>query len=134
MLFEIMVHIKNFFPTDKSEEAEYTIKDGTISLPFVLEGQYIRVEGSIFNDGVYQYPMEDLTDETFHGFITVLAPPPAFIALASEIETYQSSYKESPYQSESFGGYSYSKESGGNGSIISWHDVFRSRLNAWRKI
>lgn len=134
MLNEIMVHIKNFFPTEKSEEALYTISEGTISLHFVEEGQYIRIEGSTMNDGVYQYPVSDLTDETFRGFITVLAPPKDFLKLVKDIEEYQANYKESPYQSESFGGYSYSKASGGNGSMVSWHDVFRSRLNVWRKI
>jgi glycosyltransferase involved in cell wall biosynthesis len=43
----------------------------------------------------------------------------------------------SPYSSESFGGYSYSKASGtdnhGN-DVTSWQSKFASRLNHWRKI
>ena len=40
----------------------------------------------------------------------------------------------SPYQSESFGGYSYTKASASNGDQVDWKTVFRSRLNRWRKI
>lgn len=133
MLEEVMVHIKNFFPTELSEEAEYTITEGTISLQFVSNGQYIRIEGSTMNDGVYKYPVTGLTNETFKGVITVLAPPKSFLDLVDEISTYNATYKATPYQSESFGGYSYSKTSVGSGSG-SWCDAFRSRLNVWRKI
>jgi hypothetical protein len=39
----------------------------------------------------------------------------------------------SPYQSESFGGYSYSKESGGEGGM-NWKTHFANELWKWRKI
>lgn len=130
MLFEIMVHIKNFFPTELSEETEYKIEGGVISLPFVSDGQYIRIEGSTLNDGVYQYPVADLTDEEFKGTITVLAPPKSFLELVKEIETFQKKYEATPFASESFGGYSYTKSDNGS----SWASVFKSRLNTWRKL
>jgi hypothetical protein len=41
----------------------------------------------------------------------------------------------SPYQSESFGGYSYTKASGNTSSgLIGWQSQFADRLNRWRKI
>ena len=43
----------------------------------------------------------------------------------------------SPYQSESFGGYSYTKASAGSsdsGEGITWQKKFKSQLNQWRKI
>lgn len=134
MLFEIMSHIKNFFATGRKEEREYTIEDGTISLPFVKEGQYILIEGSVSSDGVYVYPVSGLTDESFYGCITVLAPPKDFLSLVEEIKAFQSEYKASALTSESFGGYSYTKSAGANGCQADWRDVFRGRLNTWRKI
>ena len=41
---------------------------------------------------------------------------------------------ESPYTSESFGDYSYTKATGESGAPLTWRDVFASRLNAWRKL
>ena len=41
---------------------------------------------------------------------------------------------ESPYQSESFGGYSYTIKNGNDGQGLSWKQVFAARLNEWRKI
>ena len=42
--------------------------------------------------------------------------------------------KESPYTSESFGGYSYTKATDANGAPIGWQKAFASRLNKWRKL
>ena len=134
MLFEVMKHIKNFFPTDICEEGEFTITDGGLNLPFVKEGQYIYIEGSSMNDGVYQYPLSNMTDETFKGFITILAPPKAFLDLVADIKSYEANNAATPYQSESFGGYSYTRATNKAGNIAGWQDVFRSRLNSWRKI
>ena len=43
----------------------------------------------------------------------------------------------SPYMSESFGGYSYSKgasNTASGGSVVTWQDAFKTRLAPWRKI
>lgn len=34
----------------------------------------------------------------------------------------------------SFGGYSYSKATNASGVAVGWQDVFKSRLNTWRRI
>lgn len=134
MIYEIMREIRNFFPAS-CHSGTFTIENGIISPECVSEGQYFLVEGSILNDGVWKYGTDELTDEAFTGYITLLAPPKAFLALVSEIKTYQCKYGEAgPYTSESFGGYSYTKAAGTNGTPASWQDVFRSRLNIWRKI
>lgn len=141
MLFEIMKHIRNFFAVEGAEKyGVFTIEDGIISLPFLFEGQYFLIEGSVFNDGVWKYG-ERLQDETFRGVITPLAPPLEFLKLVDEIEAWRTANAEeltSPYQSESFGGYTYTKASVTIGSGVSrgytWKDAFASRLSAWRKI
>jgi hypothetical protein len=77
-----------------------------------------------------------LTDEVFEGAVWAMAVPPTLIALAAEIKAYNDSDagKASPYTSESFGGYSYTKATDANGAPIGWQKAFASRLNKWRKL
>lgn len=136
MLEQILDFIHNYF-VRKVYRGKFNISDGTIDLDFLQSGQYFKIIGSIFNDGIYQYPPHDLVDETFAGEIWAMAVPPAVIALSNDIEKWQTEYGEkvlSPYQSESFGGYTYTKASSNSGDQIDWRTVFRSRLNRWRKI
>ena len=141
MLTELCAELKNYFLRDQSRDIHsgtFEISEGSIDLPFLIEGQYFRIVGSILNDGVYCYPAYNLADETFTGAIWSMAVPPAVISLADEIEDWTSANAEtlnSPYTSESFGGYSYSKASGANGvGAYSWRDQFASRLSKWRRL
>lgn len=113
-------------------EGTFEIVDGEISLP-LLEGQYFLVEGSILNDGIYQYPGR-LKDEKFDGAIVGLAIPKDFLDLVEEITAFCAGAQDGPYVSESFGGYSYTKATDSNGNVASWKQVFATRLNTWRKI
>lgn len=133
MLYEIMKHIRNFFVRGEKIQGEFHIEDGTISLP-LLDGQYFLIEGSILNDGVYKYPASELTDETFVGVITPLAPPQDFIALCNEINEYNSKSPESAYASESFGGYSYTRATDNDGNVAGWQSAYKKRLDVYRKI
>lgn len=139
---DICAECKNYFDTERVF-GEFTISDGTISpLDFVKEGQYFRILGSEFNDGVYKNTSEDLAElenETFDGAIWVMAVPKKVLDLVREINEWQDKYGEvvaSPYTSESFGGYSYSKQSSVNDSIDSsdWRVAFKSNLKRWRKL
>lgn len=133
MLYEIMRHCRNFFP-DQCREGNFEIKDGNISLPFIYEGQYYLIEGSIFNDGLYKKGAEEFEqDEEFLGVITALKIPKAFLELATEIEAYKQKNPDGAYQSESFGGYSYTRATV-NGKVAGWQDVFAHRLSDWRKV
>ena len=138
MITEICAEIRNYFPVSNGKHfGKFTIKDGNIApLDFLQEGQHFRIVGSVFNDGVYQYPATSLTDEVFEGAVWAMAVPPSIIALSAEIEEYNKSDagKASPYTSESFGGYSYTKATDANGSPIGWKKAFASRLNKWRKL
>ena len=110
----------------------------------LVKDQYFRIVGSKFNDGIYEYPATELVDEVFDGAIWAMYVPDEIIELAEEIKDWQKRYggvdsqSMSPYQSESFGGYSYTKAgasaSGGSGKANSWQGVFSARLNKWRKI
>ena len=139
MLEQVLMHLKNWFLVPGGiHEGTYTIADGGITLPFLANGQYFRICGSVFNDGLHQYNVLDLVDETFTGTIWALAIPKAVIELADEIQNWQEKNGEasvSPYQSESFGGYSYSKATDAETSgAVTWQSAFKKQLSAWRKI
>ena len=138
MLTEICAELRNWFVVPNGVHIQnYTITGGNITpIDFLHEGQYFRIVGSVFNDGVHQHPAPDLTDEVFRGAVWAMAVPPTLVALSTEIEEYNKSDagKPSPYTSESFGGYSYTKATDANGAPIGWQKAFASRLNKWRKL
>ena len=138
MLTEICAELRNYFEVPNGRHfGKFTISGGSIApLDFLQEGQYFRIVGSVFNDGVYQYPATSLTDEVFEGAVWAMAVPPTLIALAAEIKDYNDSDagKASPFTAESFGGYSYTKATDANGAPIGWQKAFASRLNRWRKL
>lgn len=145
MLEQVLTEIHNWFrvrdSVDGIHSGKYTIENGGITLPFLRDGQYFRILGSVYNDGLHQYgpAMEVLRDEQFDGAVWALAVPESVVKLAGEIAAWQDKYGavvDSPYTSESFGGYSYSKASGAGDSAGSggWQGAFRARLNQWRKL
>ena len=139
MLEQVLTHLNNWFLVPGGiHEGTYTIEDGGITLPFLQTNQYFRICGSVFNDGLHQYPASDLVSEEFSGTVWALAIPQAVIDLALEIEAWQKKNGDasvSPYQSESFGGYSYSKATdSASGGAVTWQSAFRSRLNNYRKL
>lgn len=135
---DVMRKCNNFFVTETRVSGEIQIKGGAVinSLPFI-DNQYVWIVGSTLNDGVHQVPLDDLSDEIFDGEIIGLAPPKAFLKLVSDIDEWQKKFgveADSPYQSESFNGYSYTKKSSGTESSINWQSQFKSQLSKWRKI
>ena len=138
MLEEVLTYIHNWFRRTAYLN-DWEVSDGSLDLPFLKEGQYYRILGSTFNDGLHQHPAT-LTDESFHGEIWSLAIPQQIIDLSNEIDDWKSKNgdaADSPYQSESFGGYSYSKgsRSDTDAELLSgWQAAFNSRLIPWRKL
>lgn len=146
-IFEVCQYLKNWFDRNQIKYlGNITISNGALSETYGLKaGQYFRINGSTLNnDGVYQYPITTLTDETFSGAIWGMSLPKAFIALLNDIEAWKTKYASvdsaamSPYTSESFGGYS---KSGGAGSSDTskdksgtWQGVFGARLAPYRKM
>ena len=137
MLNEVMRYLYGTmvykWPVKELYGGEFKIENGSIELPFLLDGQYFRIVGSVFNDGVHQYPAQNLKDEVFRGAIWTLAISDEFVELVDEIDKWQKENEkavQSPYQSESFGGYTYTLKE----NVPSWKTAFSSRLNQWRKI
>lgn len=147
-LTSLCTYLKNWFNREQPTiMGEISITNGAITtLSFIekiQDGQYFRIAGSVFNDGVHQFrankPME-LHDEVFVGVLSLMAVPQEVLDIATEIEAWNEKYKDavdSPFNSESFGGYSYSKgnaNGSGSGGGTSWQSQFASRLSCWRKL
>ena len=149
MLTEICAWLKNYFCQDEDKIiGDFAVNNGAVTPSVDLQtGQYYRIVGSVFNDGVHAYD-DTLHDESeFHGAVWKMRIPQKFLDLVDEIESWQDKYggidssNLSPFQSESFGGYSYSKGyqsygssgSGGSGGTT-WQDTFRTRLIPYMRI
>ena len=139
----ILKYLNNYFYSfGKRGEFEanrnvLNVKDG-----FYL-GQYIKVCGSNFNDGVYRIVgTEDsgicldraLNKETFNGVIFGLKVPKNLQELNFKIESYIESNSNNNFVSESFGDYSYTRTTGRNGGLLTWQEAFREELKPYRKM
>lgn len=138
MLETVLIHLKNWFVVPCGvHEGIFTIENGSLELPFLQDGQHYRICGSVFNDGLHQYGVSDLQNETFSGTVWALAIPKAVVELSAKVEEWQSKNGEAvatPFTSESFGGYSYTKATDSKtGATATWETVFRSQLNPYRK-
>ena len=161
LLEEVLQHLHNWFerdaqvvsvsgceiarPEQATEGGEAT--QAPAALPqtvsdMLQEGQWYRIEGSWLNDGLHLHPATDLVPETFDGTITIMRIPRPLLRVVEDIAEWQEKYgaaSEGPYQSESFGGYSYTIRGSaaaqdGSGGLTGWRLAFRDRLNAWRRI
>lgn len=150
MLTEVCDYIHNYFEI-AVDNGEHTIAGGTILAGSLLEGQRFMIAGSALNDGIYTYHADgikndddtdaaELKDETFTGSVIAMGVPVAVLKIVADIAAWADQYGETlakPYTSESFDGYSYTKATGSGsnaGGALTWQDVFRSRLKAYRKI
>lgn len=137
MLEQVLGELHNWFVREVVE-GDFTISGGQLLLPdgpALLDGQYLRVVGSVLNDGLHQWPVSDLADEEFHGEVWALAVPKEVQDLALLIDDWDQKNAPGPYVSESFGGYSYTRATNAStGQAATWRDVFRTQLNRWRKV
>lgn len=145
MLEQILMELQNWFRVRDNVNGiypgTYTIENGGIALPFLRDGQYFRIMGSVFNDGLHRYgpDMEALTDETFDGTIWALAIPKTVVDAAEEAEAWMAKNANivgGVYSSESFGGYSYTKDTTAADSVsktgIPAHIM--AKVNGYRKL
>lgn len=136
---DIMAECRNYFEEEYSRHfGWFEIVNGEIKPveSFLVPGQWFRVVGSKFNDGVYQYPAFTMVDERFDGSVWALAVPPAVVACAEETVNWEKreAHEASAMISESFGGYTYTKAVNSKGQPVGWRDVYAERLKRWRKM
>lgn len=144
MLGEVCAEVKNYFVLDNDKHVgDWKIENNIITPPLNFPTNYIRIIGSRLNDGVFEVDEMHLVDEEFHGTICVMSPPMDFLSLVNEIKSWQEvngaadSIAMSPFNSESFGGYSYIKSGSGSvgaSSVPTWQSVYANRLNRYRRI
>lgn len=145
-LEQVMGHIHNWFAYDTMTVRGCEISNGELPASVPLKPlQWYRIQDSAFNDGLHQHPDTSLFDETFDGRISILAIPSDFIAVVEDIEDWKSDYKAAkeslsagPYQSESFGGYTYTMRSDlvqiVQAGPTGWQQAFAPALRRWRKL
>ena len=129
MLEEVLRAANNWFEVLRVS-GRFEVSGGSLDLPFVEEGQWYRIEGSVFNDGLHRYPSRELVDESFTGRVSALAVPKAVEDLAADIEAWnRENGHRTQYESETFGDYSYTAK-----GDATWREAFRGDLRRWRKI
>ena len=147
-IFRVCSYLRNWFDRNQPHySGTVTITNGALSETYGLRaGQYFRIVGShANNDGVYKYPVTVLNDEVFDGAIVGMSIPLPVLGIMDKIEAWETKYADvngvnmSPFNSESFGGYSYSKSSGGAGDSTkdksgTWQGAFGAELQPWRKM
>ena len=92
MMTEICEYLHNWFCEDSDMIiGNIVIGDSEITVPYgaIQPGQYIRIVGSVFNDGVWQYGEAEFNPETYDGAVWLMRIPKTFIDLVTEIENWQ---------------------------------------------
>jgi hypothetical protein len=150
MLTELCKEVNNYFCKEKDIiHGKFSVVDGKLTPPVdLLDDQYFRITESVFNDGVYKNTEElQLKDEPeFSGAIWKMKVEKEFEDLAKRISEWRlkneslDSENMSPFQSESFFEYSYSKGSSGGskngagGTAVNWRTQFAKDLEPYRRI
>lgn len=140
MLESVLRELNNWFQLrDACLKGPFEISGGSLPLSSLPDGQFVRICGSVFNDGLHSVEggaVTGLVDETFGGCVWPLAIPPAVQDLAEKAQEYETAHadEERALKSESFGGYSYSKRDTLTGAPWTWRDEYRAELDVWRKL
>ena len=144
MLNKVCRYLKNWFVKTYYIGA-VTVSDGAVSVngePISMnEGDYFALVRTRYVYGVYQYG-DEIEDSTFDGAVWVMDVPPEILAILPDLTAWETangaeSPAASPYQSESFGGYSYNKANTGDGKVgASVFDVatFKAALDPFKKL
>lgn len=144
MLEEILKIINNYFYVT-GEKGSYNIQNNKLTVKGkYIQGQYIKIEGSIMNNGVHkvlevsdnQITLEEAINEEFDGVIYGLAIPRDIIRLEAKVKEFEecSANRRSVIVSDSTGAYSRTKATDKNGNVQTWIGVFANDLRPYRKL
>lgn len=138
----ILRYLNNYFYRF-GEYGEQNIKINKLKVKGAYRvGEYVKIVGSLYNDGVYQVigvevgsivVAGELSDEDFTGTIFSLAIPKRIKEIAEQIQEFNRQLSASGFESESFGDYSYTRAKNKNGELMGWKDIFKSELALYRK-
>ena len=90
MLQEILDYIHNYF-VKEVYRGTFKIESGSLTVDFLQNGQYYKIVGSVFNDGVHKYldNTDVLIDEEFQGEIWAMAVPKGILDLEADIHRFR---------------------------------------------
>lgn len=145
MLTRVCRYLKNWF-VKESYPGNITVSDGKVycngSEIEMSEGQHFALVRTRYVYGAYSYG-DEIEDSEFEGAVWIMDVPQDVLDVVARMTEWETanggvdSAAMSPYQSESFGGYSYSKASGSNGKVGSSvfdNAEFASVLRPFKKI
>lgn len=140
MLTEICAYLKNYFDYER-HIGKIKITDGVITCNGgqVQTGQHFALFRDRYVLGVYKQG-DTLPNKEFNGAVWLMDIPEGVIAADTWAEAWNqkngSAAANGPYQSESFGGYSYTKGTGksGIGSNVFDQAQFKAMLAPYKKI
>ena len=98
---------------------------------------WVYISGSMMHDGVWEIcngyltgkSVEGLENEEFEGRVWLLAPPADFLETCKTIAAYEEKNPVGALQSETFGEYSYTRQSlSGTSGLTGWQAAFRGQL------
>lgn len=144
MIEQVLREINCFYI--RSSDSVTAIGENTLTVgngsKFVA-GQYVYVQGSVLNDGIYRIASVDgnvlgivgsvmMVEASVVGWIYGLAIPKDLLAIIDEIKTYQLSVSGNAQNiaSETLGDYSVTYGGGSN----SWTEVYKKRLMPYKHI
>lgn len=146
-IYKVCSYLRNWFDKNQPRfSGTIEITNGALPQTYgLVPGQYFRIVDSKINNGIYQYPVTQLHNETFVGSIIGMGIPSAVVEIMEEIDAWSAKYGSadsvnmSPYNSERFGGYSCSKSGGGGNDTTkskagTWQGAFGAELQPWRKM
>lgn len=138
MIESVMREVNNYFEGDVYNGHFIIENNSLVGAVDIKDGQYYRITGSMFNDGVFKHGQEDLIDEEFDGTVYGLYVPRNFLSLVNRINELNSEFGDvmnAPYSSESYanGSYSYTMSQSGP-NVDWWRTKFAAELNRWRKV
>lgn len=146
MLTEICGYLNNYFDVER-HYGHIRVQGGVVYCDekqiSMDAGQYFALFRKNFVLGVYKYGTDTLEDKQFDGAVWLMDLPQAFLSLVAEITAWQAKYggvdsaAVSPFNSETFGGYTYMKGSSSNsvqGAVTDWQGIYRSRLAQYKKV
>jgi len=141
MIAEMCAECRNYFVRNSADihYGNYVVENGEIQpLSFIKTGQFYRIVGSTFNDGVYQKGKDyAFHDEEFYGSVWAMYVPQDFVVLCAVIEKWVADHQavlDSPFNAESFNGYSYQRATGKSGEALTWQLQFANKLNRYRRL
>ena len=141
MLTNICAYLKNYFDYER-HIGTIKIADGVITCngKRIETGQHFALFRDRFVLGVYKAG-DEIPDKTFEGAVWLMDVPEAIKEADAWAEEWNlkngSAEANGPFQSESFGGYSYTKGSSANGGVGSGvfdQAQFKAMLAPYKKI